>query len=567
MNVSKPQGLLRRGNVWYYRRRIPLDLIQRFGGKLELKESLGTSDLAQAKARRNSVAAKFDAAFQAARGQPNLTAASHPKEHVLKSVRDYVAGETEKRARQFTLADWANDPEGTADARNETTANILFYRDPSHDATVQAISTAAREIFGEDASALQLENWELLQRAILELERRDLARMEGDYRLPTFDHLFARPVVAARSSKISASLSLGELVGQYRADYEKTKSVGEKRLSKVAAALELIIRFFGKDTLINEIDRKRCREFRDLLNELPSNLRKHFPEDNISFDKIKRATVVRKLGLLARDTQDVYFNALKRLLNWAKNEGSIERNPANDLFPLREKMAAKEARNPFTRDQLHRIFNAPLYRGSIDDGPGFGKQGPTVHRGTRFWVPLIGLFTGMRLNEICQLDCDDVGQSEEGVYFFSVNADGPDKRLKNQNSKRSIPIHPVLLKAGFLRFVASRRKKSRKLFSDLVLSNRGYYSERLSRWFDENFLPSIKAKTGTTSFHSFRHSFRDSLRAIHAPAAVVEGLGGWKMEEGVSSRYGSGLPVEQLVSWMERVEYKGLDLSHLYMNS
>src|SRR3954452_23116483 len=56
--VSKPQGLVRRGNVWHYRRRIPLDLIQSFGGRRELKESLGTSDPSKAKTRRNIVAAK-----------------------------------------------------------------------------------------------------------------------------------------------------------------------------------------------------------------------------------------------------------------------------------------------------------------------------------------------------------------------------------------------------------------------------------------------------------------------------------------------------------------------------
>ncbi len=569
-DVSKPQGLSRRGNVWQYRRRVPLDLVECLG-KSQLKESLHTQDLSEAKVLRNRVAAKFDAMFEAAR--QNFTTIPLPRpsgqtqEQALKAIRDYVTTEDAKRAEMFKSTDWANDPEGTADAKHEALDLVQHYKDPSSIVTAQAISIAAREIFGSDPAAAEtLNDWDILRRAILELENRGLARMRGDYGHTAFDHLFASSASEAiHPNRPTSAITLSAVIDQYRAEYTKTKSVGPKRVEKITAALELILRFFDGDTPVSQISRKRCREFRDLLNELPTNLRKHFPDQTISLERITSEATTQKIKLLARETQDVYFNSLKRLLKWAKDEAHIERNPADELFPLREKSLAKDARLPFATEQLNLIFNAPLYRGCKNDKSGFAIRGPNVIRGTRFWVPLLGLFTGMRLNEICQLDVADIRKSNGGIFLISLNTDSSGKSLKTKHSKREIPVHPELIKSGFLNFVHDQDRKAKKLFSDLKASPRGYHSERISRWFNEGLLPKVGAKTTKTSFHSFRHNFRDALREINAPAAVVQGLAGWEMEAGVSANYGSGLSVDQLAPWIERIRYPSLDLSYLHL--
>jgi integrase len=172
----------------------------------------------------------------------------------------------------------------------------------------------------------------------------------------------------------------------------------------------------------------------------------------------------------------------------------------------------------------------------------------------------------MRLNEICQLNVTDVSQTDTGTWFIRVDDSSDDKNVKNQFSKRDIPLHPELIKIGFLDFLKLRAHKGSKLFPDLRRSERGYHSERMSRWFNEGFLRNV-AKTPTTSFHSFSHSFRDALRCINAPPDVVQGLGGWRMEEGESARYGKGLRADKLAPWIERIAYEGLDLSHLYAKS
>jgi len=49
--------------------------------------------------------------------------------------------------------------------------------------------------------------------------------------------------------------------------------------------------------------------------------------------------------------------------------------------------------------------------------------------------------------------------------------------------------------------------------------------------------------------HSFRHSFRDRLRAVECPQDITDRLGGWTVG-GVGEGYGTGYPIEVLSKWM-----------------
>ena len=167
MSVSKPQGLLRRGNVWHYRRRVPLDLLKAFDGRRELKESLRTESLGEAKVRRNLVAAKFEALFDEARARANgACALPAPQQSLMReAVRRYVQTEDAKRAEEFAKIDWSSDPEGRDDARHETLELATHYENPSHEATALAVSSAAREIFGESVTHSEIgDTWELQRR-------------------------------------------------------------------------------------------------------------------------------------------------------------------------------------------------------------------------------------------------------------------------------------------------------------------------------------------------------------------------------------------------------------------
>jgi hypothetical protein len=55
------------------------------------------------------------------------------------------------------------------------------------------------------------------------------------------------------------------------------------------------------------------------------------------------------------------------------------------------------------------------------------------------------------LNEIAQLALDDI-QKTDGIWYLNVTDEGDDdnKRLKNESSKRRVPVHAALLDTGFI---------------------------------------------------------------------------------------------------------------------
>jgi integrase len=150
------------------------------------------------------------------------------------------------------------------------------------------------------------------------------------------------------------------------------------------------------------------------------------------------------------------------------------------------------------------------------------------------------------------------------VILIREDEDG-DKRLKTHASERFVPIHGELTKIGFLTYIAKMKRAGEvRLFPDLPKGKRGYYSDPFQKWFSR-FLVSIGAKTPKTSFHSFRHCFRDVLRDADISTERVRALGGWTSKGGAEEIYGAGHRASTLANEIEKVRYPGLDLSHLYL--
>ena len=98
-----------------------------------------------------------------------------------------------------------------------------------------------------------------------------------------------------------------------------------------------------------------------------------------------------------------------------------------------------------------------------------------------YWLPILGLFTGARLNELCQLQITDV-KEEEGILFLNITDDANDQRVKTAGSKRRCPIHSTIEMLGFRDFYEWRKASGEKLlFKEVKLSKDGYYSDGMSK--------------------------------------------------------------------------------------
>jgi integrase len=335
--------------------------------------------------------------------------------------------------------------------------------------------------------------------------------------------------------------------------------------------IELTVGLWGEQRAIRTIDREACRELLDTLLWLPTNAGKRFPK----LSPIAASRMSKQKGLtgtLSPASINGYMTKFRAVMNYAANEGWIERNPAKGLQVI-DRVRRRDKRLPFSTEQLRLIFDAPIYRGCLDDWSGYSTPGHVRPRRGRFWVPLIALFSGMRMNEICQLHTADI-QRIDGVDCFFVT-EGPSdsdsgKRLKTAASERFIPVHPTLIDIGFMTFVAERRSNGAvRLFSELRASSTGYYSDPFSKWF-RRFLARAGADRPKTCFHSFRHCYRDALREARIEHQVALALGGWSSGNGseggeTASAYGRGYRAQTLYEAMGRIAYPELDLSHLVL--
>jgi integrase len=304
-----------------------------------------------------------------------------------------------------------------------------------------------------------------------------------------------------------------------------------------------------------------ARAFKAILLKLPANWNKYAELQGLPLDKA--ATKADKTGLKPMSDSNVnkLLGFVGSFWNWAaKHYDEAPVSPFRGL-KIAERKRVRDERDPFTVDELHAIFSAPLYTGckSLHH---WQKPGGVVPRDSGlYWVPLISLYTGARLGEIIQLYIEDV-REEHDVLFFDINDRGEDKRIKTAYSERSVPIHKHLLDMGFMDLVEKRRSQGQKrVFPDLPMGEDGYYSSPFSKKFSR-FLKVAGVKHKKNAFHSFRHNFEDACRDSDISTEVMDALQGHG-PEGMSKRYGRGYYLRKLNEAMARLQFRDLDLNHL----
>lgn len=80
-------------------------------------------------------------------------------------------------------------------------------------------------------------------------------------------------------------------------------------------------------------------------------------------------------------------------------------------------------------------------------------------RASAFWLPLLALYTGGRIDELASIKLEHVSTRDE-VNGILLSPEG-EKSGKNAHSKRFVPLHPRLIDCGFLCYVKLLRGEAR----------------------------------------------------------------------------------------------------------
>lgn len=336
-------------------------------------------------------------------------------------------------------------------------------------------------------------------------------------------------------------VTFGALVERF-ANLPEKQSLGHKTKLEYRITFKLFAALLGEDTPITRISRAHCRRVQETLAVLPPNSAKRFPD----MHPAKVVEIAKRDGLtpMTVKTANNLLTRLCAIMGWAHREGLIASNPAQGLY-LPENEHGKEKRHPFTIAQLNALFGSDAMQQYRNEAS------------PRWWIPMLALWTGARLNELCQLRVDDV--AERGGIHCLLIRDGDGKRLKTANAHRVIPLHPKLVAFGFLDYVeAARQRNDAQVFTGLPVNKHGNASDKFSKWFGF-FLHDLEVKTSKTCFHSFRHTFRDALREAGIARELVQALGGWTKGNGTEEVYGQGYSTMRLYEAIQRIDYAGFE--------
>ena len=160
-----------------------------------------------------------------------------------------------------------------------------------------------------------------------------------------------------------------------------------------------------------------------------------------------------------------------------------------------------------------------------------------------YWTPLISIFSGMRLGEICPLYLDNIKKIKNRWCIDVLEEENrPDKPLKNLPSRRIVPIANILIELGLIEFIDLLKKKDpdrERIFQELP-HVAGSYNKNVSRFFNQRYLPKLGIKTDKKTFHSLRHTIADHLKQKGVEPHFINELLGHSSGNIDLDRYGKG---------------------------
>lgn len=357
------------------------------------------------------------------------------------------------------------------------------------------------------------------------------------------------PVVAA-SSKIELGPKLSEALASWAAGGSAHNA--KKPNANTITEAEQAVRYFKElhgDLRLGEITREKAREFRDAVAKVPASLPRDLrklalPEllkRDLSKFKPRMATTVNKI-----------VQVLGGIISRAEREGFLDKVPGfvNPFGKaIRYSIDAHQARRKhFEKADLKAIFTSPVYTENERPAGGGGEAA--------FWFPLIGLLSGMRLDEIAQLRICDLRQDEETKrWFFDIDRTGG-RSTKTSSSIRHVPLHRELKRIGLLKYREMLLKRGASLESPLwpevEAEGERTRSSAWSKWFGRYLRSTCGVADTTKVFHSFRHTFKRMTRDANISEEMHDAFTGHS-GGGVGRAYGKGFSLKPLGTAMDKV--------------
>lgn len=404
---------------------------------------------------------------------------------------------------------------------------------------------------GESASKLK----ELMRRGRIEALKRYIEQTKSSFKRYDKDSFFLglSRQTTALDPRENRVLPENKTIQEIEDEFEKRFDLEGKELSSQYKLVFLLLKMqLGADSFIRGFRLNEAQQMKEILHKLP----KSFSLKGITLTELLESDKGSYGDITSPNYKHQIFATFNTVLDYARRSRCLGYNPLEDptLSSAFPKVASD--RKPFEVDQLNTLFGSERFKELRGDYP----------YNSDYWVPVLALYHGFRLGEICELETTDIS-CDEGHDWISIRLDsttGQEKNIKTTKSHRNIPLHPIVHNLGFLDYLELARKSdSGLLFPEIKTSGKknrksNYFSKRFAR-FKKSVIPDSPQLT----FHSFRHTFRTNISENTNDEVGVRLVGGWSLPKDAAFGYLHGYSPEKMIALIEQVSYNGLDLGNL----
>jgi integrase len=489
--------------VYWFRRTVPPEL-RPVLGKREIKRTLATKDLAMARVEASKVAVEVDRLIAAAR------AGGYWLTHDLDiAVMAFLA--------------WAQDR-----TLNGTVYDLQSAEPGDPDEVTGLLDSYCRE----KLAGLTPTDLGRFRNAVIEELQPATVPAPLPRRKLRIEELRVAPTGVA---KPATGLTLSGLYAAWAAETKPSL----KLVAEWKTVLRRLQEHLGGDVQVRSITRDQMVGFKDSLTRMPRVISGKLKTMRVP--EILEATRDQEIAPISNTSVNKALGLTAALFAWGVRNGKLDTNPAQGVKASTKKVRGR--RLPYDREDIGKLFRLPVFLG--DD------------RGPRYWLPIVGAWTGARLEELGQLKTADV-RDRDGIWFLTIDPIEDEGSLKTEASRRIVPVHPVLVRLGFVDYVKTRRKAGADQLFDLDRDNRGKFTSAISKWWGREARKAVPDPR--KSFHSFRHLLKDAARAAIPDEELRDRLTGHAGNETEGRQYGAGHDLEALAAAMAKIKIPGFPL-------
>lgn len=302
-------------------------------------------------------------------------------------------------------------------------------------------------------------------------------------------------------------------------------------IDKIERTLALLLAVCG-DVYVSAITQTHVLKLQEFLNWTPQGLASIERLKTHSAEELIAQGRAANLPPPADATLDLHRRLLKTFFKHLVDQGILPTTPMVCWKKKRQRKLfdPKAAERLFSNADLQTIFKPENFDAWASKWP------------HRWWGPILGLYTGARINEVAQLRLEDIVRRDDTWWMHIRATIADDLRsargrksrasVKCASSIRCIPIAQAVIDAGFLDFIADLKDAGHaRLFPNLSAGmnqktgeTRARYGVGLSNQFGA-YMRGLGFPRGVR-FHAFRHTFVTELSHCNIPFVEIASITG-----------------------------------------